>query len=782
MNSLTELNAWGNTAVSFANAADYEIVINNSGNASITQDEEELFTPPKRITVSTLSNAPKDVLVTFSVSSAESVADIVYVGNFSNIGLAQLGTATWQFQGIRTAERYNEAFANLRCQLATDQTTVFDIVTTVDDGQGTTASAAVTVTVTDLPEFAAPTSIDWTEGLTADIVGIEILDNAVGNPEYTVTLVVNNSDHGLLGLDGTAAAAVVRTGTRGQLNTIFANSPPRWEPQGDFAFTDSVLLSIVRNSDGVVLANNQSITMNITATHDEFAVPASVVFDEDLPVTITGISILDQRFDDPTYTITIAATDDTASEILFDSVAANSVTQVGTKTQLNGLLANSFAFVPAADLDQDTTITYTQIRNSDGAVHANAVPIAMLIGSTHNEFTVPGVATVIGGQTFELTGFGITDLALDKNYTVTVTSVPTELTFERDNDTVSNYQVTGNLSAVNAEINGNWTFNASRYYYGGNSTVSYTQLQTTDNITQGNNFPITIQVIEDPLFYFTSTDFNNNGTMPQYVNIDPDQNSYLYNCTLRVVNQQATTARLIFNGGAPQTQLNFSGTATQIKSAIDLVTVSNFTDTAVNQGFGNPSDGKYIEFTQINAVTGITEGHQDFWHRVLAPGDQFSFGGVVIFENFWCAASPFDAGFPRRSVMRLYGNLSDTYSVTLHNTLNTSPFAPISSPDNFRFYPVRNNNNDNWFTSNTGSFVDGDTWIECADAVITLTGAELNNQMHWNNFQVRPGEFRRILVHNVTTNTAVASGVFQVSAVPTAASHDRVIVQLDRQS
>jgi hypothetical protein len=717
------------------------------------------------------------------VTPGASVDNLYYDGPFSNIGLARLSSNTWQYQGIRNTTRYTEAWANLKCQTSTDSVAPFAIGVALNDQQGNTASYNIAVTVTDLAEYSAPVSIDWSEGLEADITPIEILDLAVEDPDYLVTLTVANADHALILLDGSAANSRSITGNRTELNASLLSNPPVWQPKGDFAFTDTVALTIQRLSDSVILANAVSITMNITSTHNEYAVPASIVFDEDQTANVTGISITDVRWDNPTYTVTVAAANTTASLVTFGSNTGASVTQVGTKTVLNALLAN-VAFVPAADLDQNTTINYTQIRNSDGEVHANAVPINMLINSTHNDFAVPATVTVIGGQSFTLNGFDITDQAVNKNYQVTVTTVPTQLTFERNSNTVANYQVSGNIATVDSAINGNWTFNPSRYYYGGNAIVTYRQVQTTDNIVQANNFPITVQVIEDPLFYFSDTNFRspvgNIASLPQYFNIDPNQNSYVYNSSLTVMNTQITDARLIYNGGSPQAVLNFSGTAAQLQANLSLVTVVNYANTAQDTPGGAPT-GKYIRYTQTNAVTGITEGYQDFWDHT-----NIEFGGVRTWQDYWTAAVPIDTSWPRRSVMMNSLDPASTYTVTLYNTLNVSPFSPISAPNNFRFLPVRSTNSPAWFSSDTGTFVDGSTWIECADAVITLTGAEMAEQFHWVNFQVLgldDYEYRRFIVQNDTANVQVTSGVAVVddSTLAPAISHDRIIVQLSQQ-
>jgi hypothetical protein len=99
-----------------------------------------------------------------------------------------------------------------------------------------------------------------------------------------------------------------------------------------------------------------------------------------------------------------------------------------------------------------------------------------------------------------------------------------------------------------------------------------------------------------------------------------------------------------------------------------------------------------------------------------------------------------------------------------------------------------------WFASTTGTFVDGNTWIECKDFVITLPGSEINQQMHWDHFQVREttgnvnnGVNRRVIVRNETANTQITSGVFQVTNWETLDSGiflgatNRVIVQTDTQ-
>ena len=480
MNNFQDLNAWGNTAITFANAAAYSLAFSNSGNVSITKNEEEAFTLPKQINVTTLSDAPQDLLVTMVAGNSQAVFNIGYTGTFSNIGIAQISNTTWQMQGIRSIARYNELFANSSCQLNTDHPDDFNITVSLNDQQGNTASYIISIDVVPQDEYSLPADIVYDEGLFANITGMQITDQDPVDSDYTVTIAVDNPDQGLIGYQGSSVPELQLTGNRDVLNEIFANAAPRWEPQGDFSFNDTIYYTQIRNSDGSVQANAVPIIMQIGNTHAEYSIPTSINFLEDIVANIANVSITDVRWDDPTYTVTVASANISHGQIQFGNTIAANAVLVGNKTAVNSIFsANSVKWIPAVDYAANATITYTQVRNSDGEVHANAVPITMVVtpspevAITLDYWTEPNVVTDLEIE--------IVDAAVNKNYSSNIFVNGGNLLASSVNigNTVS---YTGNLSAVNAQL-ANLQYVRSAY---GDVTWTYLQTQTTDAIVQSN--------------------------------------------------------------------------------------------------------------------------------------------------------------------------------------------------------------------------------------------------------------------------------------------------------
>lgn len=148
MNSLLDLNVTANVA--YAEQSSYAIVYgNSSGNASISSTASGNFAPPKQVSVTTLTDAVRDVLIDFTVANittAAKINSVSYTGTWGNVGVLKINDIQWRVFGVRTISRYNEAFANIRITNSNTATS-YSFVTTVNDQSGNTVTWNNTVTI-----------------------------------------------------------------------------------------------------------------------------------------------------------------------------------------------------------------------------------------------------------------------------------------------------------------------------------------------------------------------------------------------------------------------------------------------------------------------------------------------------------------------------------------------------------------------------------------------------------------------------------------------------------
>ena len=479
VNSLEELNNWGNTSVTFVEAQLYSINLTNAGNTSDAVNEEAVFLVPKQVTVNTLSNAYTDLLVTVTTTNTQAIKNLAYTGTNSRIHSARIGTAAWRVYGIRTVSDYNNVFDNLFVTLGDDRTESFNFIVQLNDQLNTTASYTVSINVLAQPEFSIPSSIVFNEGLTANIQPVVITDAASGNPQYRVTVATGNSQQGVIGYQGNSSNSVTVTNTRSAINNAFSSGEIRWEPIGDFAANSSITYTQIRVSDGAVHANAVPIVMAIGNTHSEFSIPSSITFNEDQTKTLPGFSITDVRFDNPEYSVTLATGNSQQGQISFQGVPQNSYTFVGNKAVINTVLNTPLSWVPAPDFAGNSTILYSQTRLSDGVVHANAVPVTM-VGVPSPDFQITPEYWTENTRSANLQ-ISVVDVAVGKNYQGTVTANTGGQLFVGNTASGNTVVITGNKSQMNSQL-AQIRFVSNNY---GDFPWTYTQVQTTDNINQG---------------------------------------------------------------------------------------------------------------------------------------------------------------------------------------------------------------------------------------------------------------------------------------------------------
>jgi hypothetical protein len=532
MNSIEDLNNWGNTSVTYANAAAYAISFGaNAGNVTTVVTEDSApFALSKRVGINSISNAYQDVIIQFVANTNSSIANLVYTGTYANIWVQPNNAFTWTVRGIRDVNRYNEAWANVKLGLRRDAEQDFTLAVTVTDQAGNTRNWTETIDITAHNEYSVPASITFDEDTPANITGISV--NDLASSTFTITVAAGNTSQGQIKYATVTANSHSISNTRANLNSILSANSFQFIPAADFVANSTILYTQVRNDDGVVQANAVPVTMAIGATHAEYAVPGSITYQEDTASNISGILINDVRPDriDPsiTYTITIAAGNTSQGLVRFANVSSSSHTITNTKSTVNSVLsANSFQFIPAADFTGTSSIRYTQIQNQANITQANAVSISMTNSATSGEYTLysntlPDGATLsthatwYGQDTAQvLTGvasgsplilqrtgdISITDaranLFPNTQYQVSFVMANTaqgNLFYRGGNVISSNITLTGTRTQINTVLSANiatdgiYLLPASRET--GNIDVLYTQINTTDGITQAANVVI----------------------------------------------------------------------------------------------------------------------------------------------------------------------------------------------------------------------------------------------------------------------------------------------------
>jgi hypothetical protein len=231
-----------------------------------------------------------------------------------------------------------------------------------------------------------------------------------------------------------------------------------------------------------------------------FTVPALINFNEDENVRVPGIEITENWLFATNYTVTLATQNSATSQLALapGNVAANTLTLTDvTKANANQTLAN-VVFVPRPDFDGNTYIdtTVTRLQNSE----TTGKRTLAYVSGTNPEYTAP---TAYGWSENSTTAIGttpdanlrITDTAVGKNYSSTLTIIPANMgnlqvgnTVLGNTVTYTGNRVTVNNSLANVIFAGNTIGNIS-------GNVQYVQTQTTDSIQQANIFiPLNYQI------------------------------------------------------------------------------------------------------------------------------------------------------------------------------------------------------------------------------------------------------------------------------------------------
>lgn len=285
--------------------------------------------------------------------------------------------------------------------------------------------------------------------------------------------------------------------TVSQYNDVFTNLrmgvAPGFSSVGTYTF--EVALDDQMNDVFVTY----TVTVTVTAS-TVFTVPALVTYNEDQNARVGNIVIVENFLYPTNYTATLTTENPANSQLALapGNVAANTLTFTNrTKANLNATLAN-IVFVPRPDFAGNTYIDTTITRLYDNEptgkrTLANvAVDIPDYSAPPGYGWSESGVTTI---GTTPIANLAITDQAVGKNYSSTITITPANMGNLQVGNTILGNTVTytGNKTTVNNSL-ANVTFagNPANKLSG---NVGYVQIQTTDSITQANiTMPITYQI------------------------------------------------------------------------------------------------------------------------------------------------------------------------------------------------------------------------------------------------------------------------------------------------
>lgn len=247
------------------------------------------------------------------------------------------------------------------------------------------------------------------------------------------------------------------------------------------------------------VGNTRTFQTSVDVVPFGFSRPTQVTYNEDSNATVSGMAITaitnfqyEMKFDLVPYT---------AGNLKFPATSdvGNSITLTNTRDQLNIILADNLIYIPSDDYANNANIQVSITNLTTGNLIGNS-NIQLAIGQTHSEFTYP---VALGRSKSANTPVGtdngsanlqITDLAQNRQYTSTLTMPSATIgNLYIGNTNYGNaITLTGNITQVNANL-ANIVL-VSNVDSNTNSSITYTQTQTTANILQGQvNIPVTYQ-------------------------------------------------------------------------------------------------------------------------------------------------------------------------------------------------------------------------------------------------------------------------------------------------
>jgi hypothetical protein len=489
MNSIIDLNTPGN--VNYNLQSSYAIAFGNSaGNATANVDVYNSSQTQKQIAITTLTSSVRDVLIDFNFAS-NVIANVVYSGPTSTLGVIQTGPVSWRLLGVRTIANYNEAFANTFVRDANIANT-YSYTTTVNDQFGNTRSWSTTVNVRPRPTIATTGNVLYNEDSTANVTQITLTANAATTSTYT--LVANTiSAYGKLTNGTSTGQSVEISGNIATIQSAVTAGNLRFDPVADFAANAANAITLQLRTNNYPIAN-ANLNLQIGNSHAEYSLTNAISYINGYANPLT-YSITDQdtnvsyelTFGQPAFVEPGPQGENPGRFVINGSAYPqnSNATISGSKATLN---AANVGWVPGRNSYGNAVLTYTQVKtDSDGIkyVQADQVPITATLANVsfanvttslsyneNYEFTVPFDITdsYTGANSYTV----LFDVTQPNNYT-TYPLVMTNNGVPMGNYGASAFVLTGNASAINsANIKV-----LPPVDYTGNITLKYTQYADT---------------------------------------------------------------------------------------------------------------------------------------------------------------------------------------------------------------------------------------------------------------------------------------------------------------
>lgn len=584
MQSFDTLNAYGSLPVDYGTFRTYEIVFGaNAGNTSRTEYQGGAFLIPKQVPLVTFNNPSKDLLLNLDISPANAVISVTYVGNNSQVVVYPGLSGQYAVTGIRSVTDYNEVFGNLYIDTPETSLAPFSIVSTVDDQFGNTRTWTTNVSLIVNPGFQITGNLTYNEDQIANINNIAVLDPGAGSGEiYNIVLSTANANVGLIQYQsGTPSTSVSTQLVKTSINTSFSTNQWKFIPAADYTANSQVQYFQQRTSDGRTWIGN--VNLNIGTTHNEYTVPANITYDENKLANITGLSITDTRPNNINpniqYTSTLSTNNVQVGYLRYLGTDYTTLSLSNTKANINSALAN-VRWVPGANYtgNSNVTLTYSQTQTTDNKQQAVNVAIPVRLGNlAPADYSVPTSISYNEDTLTNITGISITDIRPDNidpniQYQINITSSNVANgTIQYANVQYSDLLLTNTKANINSIISSGAIKWLPAPDYFGNTTITYTQRQFTDNILQANAVPITMVRGTGHSEYSIPSSLNfteNNPLVLSGISITDTRPNLYPNLQYQVSMQvNPIVANLSYNGSTVS-NLVLTGTKAQVNAAL----------------------------------------------------------------------------------------------------------------------------------------------------------------------------------------------------------------------
>ena len=396
------------------------------------------------------------------------------------------------------------------------------------------------------------------------------------------------------------------TGTKAECNTelLAVNMVPTQDNDTDFTVTYQQQQMTDGLDQGTQILN---ITNNLS--HNEFAITATQTYDEDVTAN-WNMGTVDDLAVGKTYRLTLTASASTIIKTItnWTDLTGGVFRFTGTKTQCNVELAN-VEIIPFADADADLTITYQQQQMTDGLDHGTQL-ITVTNNLSHDEFVINTTFTYVEDVVETWNLGSVTDLAVGKSYTLTLTTSLANSIQRITNWTEGvdgTYTFTGTKAQCNAELSTVEVIPGADNF--ADFTITYQQQQDTDGLDQGTQLINVTNIGSSGEFTITATQSYVEDTVQTWnmgtVDDVAGGKTYTLTLTASAVNMIHSIANWTDQTGGVFT---FTGTKAQCNAELSTVEVSphhdNIADFTITYQQQQDTDA-LNQGTQLITVTNI---------------------------------------------------------------------------------------------------------------------------------------------------------------------------------